>query len=109
MTFAPADCGRRSLNLWHEDPIPYLEQIVSVLYSTDEPDDKFCGRVRRVRIVAMCALGLALTGCTETPTDLPPCVDPNGPPCPPYDAGADGAQVLDAQRDAGPADVVLGP
>ena len=47
---------------------------------------------------ALAAFALALA-CTEVPGDLPPCVNPNGPPCPDVEAGAD----ADAS-DAGPAD-----
>lgn len=32
---------------------------------------------------------LILCACTVTPSDFPPCVDPNGAPCPLYEAGAD--------------------
>ncbi len=51
------------------------------------------------------------TACTETPSDLPPCVDPNAP-CPPYDAGTDAAQRADASdglaADAEAKDVIPG-
>lgn len=55
---------------------------------------------------------VATTACTETPSDLPPCVDPNTL-CPPYDAGPDAGQRADASdslaADAEAKDVVLGP
>jgi hypothetical protein len=67
-----------------------------------------------VRIVAMLVL-TALAACTETPSDLPPCVDPSAP-CPPYDAGNDAASdasrgdaTADAHDRGAPADAVPGP
>jgi hypothetical protein len=61
----------------------------------------------------MLILCTAVTACTETPSDLPPCVDPNVP-CPPYDAGPDAVRSADASADgqavdAEPTDVVSGP
>ena len=62
--------------------------------------------MRAVRIAALFVLWTAVAGCTETPSDLPPCVDPNGPPCPPYDAGTDATKNADAPT---PVDVTPGP
>jgi len=46
--------------------------------------------------LSLCAA--ALFACTETPSYLPPCVDPNAP-CPPFDAGGD-SDASDAAADA---------
>jgi hypothetical protein len=66
-----------------------------------------CGRglatfahVRPVYLLALPALATLLAACTETPSYLPPCVDPSAP-CAPYDAGTDAeAGLADAPVDA---------
>jgi hypothetical protein len=57
--------------------------------------------VRPAYLLALPALvTLLAAACTETPSYLPPCVDPSAP-CAPYDAGADAeAGLADAVADA---------
>jgi hypothetical protein len=91
---------------------------------TDDPGDKFLTTkfmdepsrstaeaavarscyVRAVRLAPLFVL-LVLSACTETPSNFPPCVDPNAP-CVVPDAGADASEagVPDAPVEATPSD-----
>jgi hypothetical protein len=73
---------------------------------------KFSATVSPVRVAALLFLFGALPACTETPSDLPPCVAP-GVPCPQIEAGADAGNAADAATDAPedvqPKDVVTAP
>jgi hypothetical protein len=42
-----------------------------------------------VRTIVLILAAALFCACTVTPSDFPPCVDPNGAPCPLYEAGAD--------------------
>jgi hypothetical protein len=73
---------------------------------------KFSTTVSSVRVVAVLVLFGAFAACTETPSYLPPCVEP-GVPCPQIEAGADASSAAeaatDAPEDAQPKDVVTAP
>ena len=51
--------------------------------------------------VTGCAFALAVLGCTETPSYLPPCADPQVE-CPPLDGGDDGPTEAGKHRDGSP-------
>jgi hypothetical protein len=67
--------------------------------------------VRKVTFIVVLVCGglvpllVCGTGCTETPSYFPPCLDPyNNYACPELEAGADAADAADAADSLGPPD-----